>query len=87
MKDLSPYVAILVVVILIRSFLVTPIKVHGQSMFNTLEGNEVMILNKLANFERYDIVVADLIMDGKKEDTLIKRVYGLPGEKDRKSVV
>lgn len=81
MKDLMPYVIILVVVILIRSFIVTPIKVHGQSMFNTLEGNEVMILNKLANFERYDIVVADLIVDGKKEDTLIKRVYGLPGEK------
>ena len=35
-----------------------------------------MILNKLAQVDRYDIVVVDT-----KEDELIKRVYGLPGEK------
>ena len=80
-KDLIPYIIILVIVILIRSFIVTPIKVHGQSMFKTLEGNEIMILKKFGEIKRYDIVVADLINNGKKEDTLIKRVFGLPGEK------
>lgn len=82
-KEFMPYAIILVVVILIRTFLVTPIKVHGQSMYNTLEGDEIMILNKLSKFERYDIVVANLMSDGKKVDTLIKRIYGLPGEKIR----
>lgn len=80
-KDLIPYVVILVVVILIRSFIATPIKVNGMSMYDTLDGNEIMILWKLGDVSRYDMVVADLIVDGKKDDTLIKRVYGLPGEK------
>ncbi len=80
LKEILPYIAILVVVVLIRTFLVTPIKVNGQSMYKTLNGNEIMLLWKQKEIERYDIVVADLIVDGKKEDTLIKRVYGLPGE-------
>ncbi len=50
-------------------------------MYDTLEGNEIMILNKLDDIDRYDIVVANLMSDGKKLDTLIKRIYGLPGEK------
>jgi len=80
-KEFMPYMIILVIVVLIRTFIVTPIKVHGQSMYNTLEGNEVMILNKLSERKRYDIIVANLMSDGKKIDTLIKRIYGLPGEK------
>ncbi len=80
-KDIAPYAIILVIVILIRTFIITPIKVHGQSMYNTLNGNEIMILNKLSEYQRYDIVVANLMSEGKKIDTLIKRIYGLPGEK------
>jgi len=76
LKELLPYVVILIVVVLIRSFIVTPIKVHGESMYDTLEGNEIMILNKLDDIDRYDIVVANLMSDGKKLDTLIKRIYG-----------
>ena len=79
-KEILPYAVILIVVVLIRTFIVTPIKVHGQSMYDTLNGEEIMILNKLAKINRYDIVVTDLRVNGKKEDTLIKRVFGLPGE-------
>ena len=79
-KEILPYAVILIVVVLIRTFIVTPIKVHGQSMYDTLNGEEIMILNKLAKINRYDIVVTDLKVNGKKEDTLIKRVFGLPGE-------
>ncbi len=75
-KELLPYLLILIVVILIRTFVVTPIKVNGNSMYKTLEGNEFMILNKLSKINRYDIVVLDA-----KNDELIKRIYGLPGEK------
>lgn len=81
LKDLTPYIVILVFVLLIRTFIVTPIKVHGQSMYDTLEGNEIMLLYKFSDIKRFDIVVANLIQDDKKVDTLIKRVYGLPGEK------
>ena len=79
-KEWMPYVLILLIVILIRSFLFTPIKVQGSSMQDTLEGDEIMILWKIGEIKRYDIVVADYIENGKKVDTLIKRVYGLPGE-------
>lgn len=76
MKELLPYIIILIVVILVRTFIATPIKVNGNSMYKTLEGTEFMILNKLAKVDRYDIVVVDA-----HSDELIKRVYGLPGEK------
>ncbi len=74
-KDLLPYAIILIVVIFVRSFIITPIKVNGSSMYNTLDGKEIMLLWKLGNLERYDIVVAKT-----KEDTLIKRLYAFPGE-------
>ena len=80
LKSIFPYLVILLIVILIRSFLITPIKVNGQSMYDTLEGDEIMLLFKAGEINRYDMVVADLIVDGHKDDTLIKRVYGLPGE-------
>ena len=75
-KELIPYIIILGVVIIIRTFIVTPIKVNGSSMYDTLDGSEFMILNKLDKIERFDIVVVDT-----PEDELIKRIYGLPGEK------
>lgn len=80
-KELIPYIVILVGVILIRSFLVTPVRVSGMSMYDTLNGGEIMLLFKQGNIERYKMVVADMIVDGKKDDTIIKRVYGLPGER------
>ena len=74
-KELLPYLFILIIVFLIRTFIATPIKVHGSSMYKTLNGNEFMVLNKLDKIERYDIVVVKV-----PNDELIKRVYGLPGE-------
>ncbi len=75
-KELLPYIIILVVVLFIRTFIATPIKVNGNSMYDTLNGKEFMILNKLGKIDRYDIVVVKT-----EDDELIKRVYGLPGEK------
>ena len=77
LKEIYPYIIIVVVVVLIRTFIVTPVLVKGQSMFPTLSGNELMILNKLTKIERYDIVV----IDDKEEDHIIKRVYGMPGDR------
>lgn len=74
-KELIPYVIILIAVVLVRTFLFTPILVSGESMKPTLDGGEVMILNKLSKIDRFDIVVVDI----KKED-IIKRVIALPGE-------
>ena len=74
-KELGPYILILIAVLTIRTFFITPIKVNGQSMYDTLDGNEYMLLNKRSKIERFDIVVVKA-----NNDELIKRIYGLPGE-------
>lgn len=78
-KELYPYVVIVVVVVLIRSFIVTPVMVSGSSMRPNLTDKEVLLERKIGYNERaikrFDIVV---IKEGKEE--IIKRVIGLPGE-------
>ncbi len=77
-KELIPYLVIILVVLVIRTFVITPIVVQGASMEPTLLGNEVMILKKYdTSYERFDIVVVSKSVEG---DNLIKRVIGLPGE-------
>ena len=78
-KELLPYVIIVIVVILIRSFIVTPVRVSGSSMEKTLEDGYIMILNKLAKVDREDIVVID--KNYAQDDVIIKRIIALPGEK------
>lgn len=73
--ELLPYIVILVVVVLIRTYLVTPIMVSGPSMEPTLDGGEVMILNKISDINRFDIVVVDI-----GTEDIIKRVIAMPGE-------
>ena len=78
LKSLIPYIIIIVIVVFVRTFIITPVKVNGTSMYPTLEGNEIMLLNKLGTIDRFDIVV--LKLDG-ENNNLIKRIIGLPGEK------
>ena len=77
LKEIVSYIIIIVVVLLIRTFLVTPIRVNGDSMTETLKDGYLMILKKYEkrSIDRFDIVVIDI--DG---DKLIKRVVGLPEE-------
>jgi len=75
-KELLSYVIIILVVVLIRTYIGTPVKVSGRSMYPTLEGKEIMILNKLdKKHERFEIVVVHT-----EHGDIIKRVIGLPGE-------
>lgn len=76
-KNLIPYIIIIVVVILVRTFIATPVRVNGSSMYPTLKGEEIMLLNKLGHIDRFDIVVLKI---DDREDNLIKRIIGLPGE-------
>jgi len=75
-KELIPYMIIVVTVVLFRTYIATPVMVDGNSMNPTLKDNNVMILNKLGKVNRYDIVVVKT----NSGNTLIKRVMGLPGE-------
>ena len=75
-KELVPYVVIVVVVVFFRTYIATPVRVDGDSMNPTLKNGQILILNKLdKEYERMDIVVFDY-----KGERLIKRVIGLPGE-------
>ncbi len=76
LKEVISYVLIIAAVILIRTFVVSPVRVDGESMLPTLENGEVLLLKKFdKSIERFEIVVINY--SGTK---IIKRVIGLPGE-------
>ena len=76
LKEVLSYVIIILVVVLIRTFVGTPVKVSGTSMYPTLNGKEIMILYKMdRKYSRNDIVVIKT-----EHGDIIKRVIGLPGE-------
>ena len=76
LKETTSYIFLILTVILIRTFIVTPVSVDGRSMYPTLNDNEILLLKKYdKTLERFDIVVFEY--GGSK---LIKRVIGLPGE-------
>ncbi len=78
-RVILPYIIIIVTVLFIKAFIVTPIKVNGESMQPTLHEGDIMILNETAYYfsepKRFDIVVVNM-----PNEYLIKRVIGLPGE-------
>ena len=75
-------VVIVAIVAGIRTFLVSPFQVEGNSMVDTLEDKQYIIINKLAYIlgepERGDVVVFRPPSDHKKY--YVKRVIGLPGD-------
>ena len=76
-KEILPYVLIIIAVILIRTFIITPVRVDGASMDQTLEDGQILLLYKLANVDYGDIVVLD---EEKEDEIIIKRIIGMPGD-------
>ena len=75
-KELIPYIIIIICVVIIRTFIVTPVRVDGVSMSPTLENNEILILNKVdKSYNRFDVIVFNY-----NNEKLVKRIIGLPGE-------
>ena len=80
LKEIYPYIIIIVIVVLFRTFIATPVRVNGESMESTLYDGEILILNKLnTNYKRFDVVVINKEVNGVRT-RLVKRVIGLPGE-------
>ena len=46
LKESIPYIIILIVVLIVRAFLFTPVMVSGTSMADTLQDGEILILKK-----------------------------------------
>lgn len=76
LKEWLPFILTILMIVLIRTYVVTPVRVDGTSMYNTLNDGNILLLEKYdQNYERFEIVVFEI--NGEK---LIKRVIGLPGE-------
>jgi len=81
-KEIMSYVVIILVVVMIRVFIVTPVRVDGTSMYPTLNNSDILIEKKFdKSIDRFDVVVINY-----KKEKLVKRVIGLPGETIRISV-
>lgn len=78
-KEWLPYIVIIVLVILLKLYVVTPIRVNGSSMDTTLKDGDIMILNVI-NYRFNDIKRFDIVVVNEEHELLIKRVIGLPGE-------
>ena len=80
-KEARDYILIIVSVLIIRTFIVTPAIVDGASMDHTLEDGQLVFINKFVynvkDIERFDIVVLENEEDN---DRIIKRIIGLPNE-------
>lgn len=79
-KEFLPYFIIILVVVLIKMFVVSPIRVNGASMNPTLNDKDIMILNEIS-YRFSDIVRFDIVVVKEENEYLIKRIIGLPGEK------
>jgi len=60
----------------IRYFLFIPVAVSGESMMPTLNNGDHMIINKIGDIKRFDIIV----FHATEDEDYIKRVIGLPGD-------
>lgn len=80
-NEIKDYIFIILAVVLIRTFVITPAIVDGGSMDNTLENGQLVLINKFIyrfdDINRFDIVVINNDADS---DKIIKRVIGLPNE-------
>ena len=78
-KEIISYVIVIIIVILVKQFIITPIRVNQSSMNNTLYDKDIMILDKIS-YRFSDIKRFDIVVIKKDKEYLIKRVIGLPGE-------
>lgn len=74
-------ISALLIAVVIRLFFFAPYEVHGTSMSPTLDGDELLVVNKwiysVKNPEYGDVIV----FHANQEKDFIKRVIGLPGDK------
>lgn len=76
LREWLPYIGIILVILIIRQFLFTPVKVDGDSMLPNLKDRERLIVTGIGKIERFDTVIFKV----SEKEKYVKRVVGLPGE-------
>lgn len=69
-----------VLFILIRTFLFFPFEVVGSSMDPTLASGDRLILNRLGDLDRFDVVVFPAPDTEADDEEYVKRIIGIPGD-------
>lgn len=77
-KDLVWFATVLILLVAVRIFVASPIKVQGESMMPTLVDGEKAIAYKLGDVKRFDVV--PLVAPDDPSLNYVKRVIGLPGD-------
>lgn len=71
-----PYLIIILVVVFLRMFIITPVTVDGRSMYPTLKDKDIILLKKHDHkYEYGDIVILNYL-----NTRLVKRIIGLPND-------
>lgn len=79
-KDVSKYLIVIIVVLLITIYVVSLQQVIGPSMKPNLNDGDILLLNKF-NYRLFSVKRNDVIAFNHDETKyLVKRVIGLPGE-------
>lgn len=83
-KEILTYALIILMVVVIRTYIITPVVVSGDSMKPNLNNGELLLIQKIGynikTIKRFDIVVVKTRNNEGKEEEIIKRVIGLPNE-------
>lgn len=67
-------------IFLIRTFFFTSSVIWGDSMRNSLNSGDIVIVNKLHNTITREDIIVFAFPEEKKKHVLIKRVIGIPGD-------
>lgn len=76
-KKILPYIGIIIAVVFIRSFIITPVRVDGSSMDPTLKDKDIIMLKKYDKKYQY----GDIVILNYQNSKLVKRIIGLPKDK------
>lgn len=78
-KEIAPYIIIFAIVLFIKSYIIAPVQVKGESMEATLLDGDIMILNRV-QYKRHGASRFDIVVIENHGTKIIKRIIGLPGD-------
>ena len=79
-KEWGLFTLIVVIIIVSRWLIWSPVTVDGHSMDPTLQDQEHLIMYRTQDIKRFDIVVASELDSSGNEKLIVKRVIGMPGD-------